>query len=102
MSSSEHAAFYLAKYLAKDSTQGILDYTPKRTKCGRAWGFTRKGLIPLHEEVLIENIPPKQFEEVLAIARAAWNDPIAYENSDFTFLGSCAETIIPVLFSVFC
>lgn len=100
LSSAEHAAFYLAKYTAKRSTQGILEYPPKLTNPGRAWGFLRDELIPKAEETRIEGCEQALFDEILAIAAESWGDPQGEINECYTFLGPIVDRLKKAIFEI--
>ncbi len=101
LDSGEHAAFYLAKYLSKQVQEVLLDYQPNLTNPGRAYGITRKTLLPMHEITYMEEIPPLQWAEIMGEAERIWNDESFASLTNFTMLGvsamDMAKKIIEVL-----
>lgn len=91
MDSGEHAAFYLAKYLSKRQEVPSLDYAAYLTKPGRAWGFHRENLIPLHPLDSMLGLTEEQYAGVLAIARkhCTKKEPECWDS--FTLIGPTAE-----------
>jgi len=100
MNDGEHAALYLAKYLAKRVPDSILVDPPNLSKVGRAWGLTRRAQVPWCEEVEVENLPQDQMSEVMTQARILYNDPQGEAKDSFTFLGIVAERMAERIFAI--
>jgi hypothetical protein len=63
-----HAAKYAAKYAAKSSSLGALDNNTYLETHGRAWGTTRKNLIPLGPAKIIRSLTPNGIKAAMSIA----------------------------------
>jgi hypothetical protein len=98
--SSEHAAFYLAKYTSKRPTQGILEYPPKLTNPGRSWGFLRDGQIPKCPITRIDGCAQELFDVVQAAAAASWDDPMGEISECYTFIGPVAQRLAKEIFEI--
>lgn len=100
LSSAQHAAYYLAKYTAKKSTEGILEYPPKLTNPGRAWGFLRDSLIPKCPISSYTRIAQEVFDVIQAAAASAWDDERGEIEEVYTFLGPVALRLAKEIYEI--
>lgn len=97
MRSGEHAAFYLAKYLSKPRHPSSLDYGLYLNKPGRAWGWHRKDLVPLHEPRYLTDLAPMALKAVYDEARRLRKIPDEWSCPSITLLGNNAFKMIEKL-----
>jgi|SRR5215208_3645294 len=97
MRSGEHAAFYLAKYLSKRKNNPSLDDDLHLNNPGRAWGWTRKHLIPIEEPRYLSNLTPVQINNLMKEARRMRKVKPEWSTPSITLLGKNADKITELI-----
>lgn len=90
MTSGEHAAFYLAKYMGKRESSPLLGNAAYLTKPGRAWGIHRRNMLPFEQTLMHHCLTPYEFDELMVQAHGLAYDGQGTVADSVTLLGDRA------------
>jgi len=85
---------YLAKYVAKDCSLDIPAYRNSGEQIGRAWGVTRKHLIPMAPVTVLSKLSEKSLAAVNAAVNGKLRKYIPTVAAGFTLFGDEAKQIL--------
>lgn len=97
---AEKAAVYAAKYASKGEELPSLDYGAYLNICGRSYGYLRKGLIPLADKIVVNDLSDREIRYLMRAAseRLEWVRPGTVEG--FSLLGEYAVDVAKNLFRI--